>query len=286
MWSRFLSTPSARRATPKSSMLTHCHLHFYPRPPRGGRRAYGLIYNEWFRFLSTPSARRATHGMDGAERHRDISIHALREEGDWPSIGTVPPEEAFLSTPSARRATVTRAIKEQWPTYFYPRPPRGGRRLCRLRRRPTMSISIHALREEGDTPTRIPASTHTYFYPRPPRGGRLGRTTSIETLEKFLSTPSARRATAFVIFVITPFGIFLSTPSARRATHRRGRPASSRSDFYPRPPRGGRRRHRPACRLQYDFYPRPPRGGRPGLPRRHGRHPEISIHALREEGDP
>ena len=37
---------------------------------------------------------------------------------------------------------------------------------------------------------------------------------------------------------------------------------------------------------QADFYPRPPRGGRPGLPRRHGRHPEISIHALREEGDP
>ena len=34
------------------------------------------------------------------------------------------------------------------------------------------------------------------------------------------------------------------------------------------------------------FNPRPPRGGRPGLPRRHGRHPEISIHALREEGDP
>ena len=33
------------------------------------------------------------------------------------------------------------------------------------------------------------------------------------------------------------------------------------------------------------FNPRPPRGGRPGLPRRHGRHPEISIHALREEGD-
>ena len=24
----------------------------------------------------------------------------------------------------------------------------------------------------------------------------------------------------------------------------------------------GDRRHRPACRLQYDFYPRPPRGGR------------------------
>ena len=34
------------------------------------------------RFLSTPSARRATpHRRDRHER-RDISIHALREEGD------------------------------------------------------------------------------------------------------------------------------------------------------------------------------------------------------------
>ena len=33
---------------------------------------------------------------------------------------------------------------------FYPRPPRGGRRLgCRLRQRQDW-ISIHALREEGD----------------------------------------------------------------------------------------------------------------------------------------
>ena len=43
-------------------------------------------------FLSTPSARRATHSVDGTERHRDISIHALREEGDsnsrsFPTIG-------------------------------------------------------------------------------------------------------------------------------------------------------------------------------------------------------
>ena len=56
--------------------------HFYPRPPRGGRRA---ARNEGARtvgFLSTPSARRATEYNE---------LTALLAE--------------FLSTPSARRAT-------------------------------------------------------------------------------------------------------------------------------------------------------------------------------------
>ena len=36
------------------------------------------------------------------------------------------------------------------PANFYPRPPRGGRRLPALDRVATHLISIHALREEGD----------------------------------------------------------------------------------------------------------------------------------------
>ena len=79
-------------------------------------------------------------------------------------------------------------------------------------------------------------------------------------------------------------------------------------NFYPRPPRGGRRRSsQRACRSRSDFYPRPPRGGRlcPVWPRRgewsflstpSARRATdvkataynkalISIHALREEGD-
>ena len=34
-----------------------------------------------------------------------------------------------------------------------------------------------------------------YFYPRPPRGGRHGVLSYGPSLDKFLSTPSARRAT-------------------------------------------------------------------------------------------
>ena len=62
--------------------------------------------------------------------------------------------------------------------------------------------------------------------------------------------------------------------------------AGELSNFYPRPPRGGR-----PCLLLFgsrtlmNFYPRPPRGGRltglDGI----ARTIDISIHALREEGD-
>ena len=79
-----------------------------------------------------------------------ISIHALREEGDMPILRACLVRCLFLSTPSARRAT--RAVMEtaQAIKNFYPRPPRGGRLAYRLRAQMFLSISIHALREEGD----------------------------------------------------------------------------------------------------------------------------------------
>ena len=125
--------------------------------------------------------------------------------------------------------------------YFYPRPPRGGRRTafstnsssrlflstpsarratiassCKLL--PYFIISIHALREEGDPALKA----------------------AMPAAQKFLSTPSARRATfdGPTIYREEPISIhalreegdccgllcflhhnrFLSTPSARRAT--------------------------------------------------------------------
>ena len=56
------------------------HKNFYPRPPRGGRQQFPLFWLILLLFLSTPSARRATQGR--GRRASDISIHALREEGD------------------------------------------------------------------------------------------------------------------------------------------------------------------------------------------------------------
>ena len=40
------------------------------------------VANEILKFLSTPSARRATRPEKGRGGTADISIHALREEGD------------------------------------------------------------------------------------------------------------------------------------------------------------------------------------------------------------
>ena len=101
----FQSTPSARRATFSSS---------------------SVLMSE--RFQSTPSARRATGDDHGRPLEAIISIHALREEGDFSGIGNVIGSVIFQSTPSARRATQQDQDREQ-----------VGR------------ISIHALREEGDS---------------------------------------------------------------------------------------------------------------------------------------
>ena len=169
----------------------------------------------------------------------------------------------FLSTPSARRATGGALQRHTRQGYFYPRPPRGGRHSPCVAWEQGHSISIHVLREEGDSaPVLLGRLLHN-FYPRPPRGGRL--------IAKVLAGRCA---------------IFLSTPSARRATTVLFRICAVLCNFYPRPPRGGRRgrcaRHvaaqvflsTPSARRATTgflpwttkpnyFYPRPPRGGRP-----------------------
>ena len=62
-------------------------------------------FNDTFRFLSTPSARRATGLVLVDLLEPAISIHALREEGDFIDASEFFVNGQFLSTPSARRAT-------------------------------------------------------------------------------------------------------------------------------------------------------------------------------------
>ena len=123
----FLSTSSARRTTAANGSSPRRPEHFYPRPPRGGRRAGSL----------------------DQLGESNISIHVLREEDDdggSPSSGKHgyfyprPPrggrlinffrcgeDQIFLSTSSARRTT-------RWVAQL------GEARI----------ISIHVLREEDD----------------------------------------------------------------------------------------------------------------------------------------
>ena len=102
-------------------------------------------------------------------------------------------------------------------------------------------ISIHALREEGDK-TRYKSEINQW---------------------RFLSTPSARRATSYYDPMLANLGI--SIHALREEGDDLMKSLCLRLIyFYPRPPRGGRRH----------------RWGQPDSCCR------ISIHALREEGDP
>ena len=79
-------------------------------------------------FLSTPSGWRATCTINANCPADDISIHALRVEGDGSTNAIAPLQVVFLSTPSVWRVT---------------HKPLGVKHVT--------VISIHALRVEGDS---------------------------------------------------------------------------------------------------------------------------------------
>ena len=176
----FLSTPSARRATFPAAIRCGCctiSIHalreegdaivrscasflpyFYPRPPRGGRPIMCLCCNVRQRFLSTPSARRATSSQPISVKSHDNFYPRPPRGGRRNALTSSLTLASFLSTPSARRATRTAEATSL---------------IC--------TISIHALREEGDFYPRRETTGHADFYPRPPRGGRLTYTGSTQS---------------------------------------------------------------------------------------------------------
>ena len=258
----FLSTPSARRATYNGSMFTksfeisihalreegdarrptnrHSGTKFLSTPSarRATRDAVEGIKGR--KFLSTPSARRATLQICLFVKSFFISIHALREEGD---------ETGFSGTEILRN--------------FYPRPPRGGRRYRINKELLGTTISIHALREEGDAGRGIAAARPGDFYPRPPRGGRRVFLLISRRVEKFLSTPSARRATA--VFLRLSTEMIISIHALREEGDGRCFPADygEAISIHALREEGDAITSRSFSSLGY-FYPRPPRGGRPG----------------------
>ena len=213
---RFLSTPSARRATNRRSagiqyQTISIHalreegdagshfgaregIYFYPRPPRGGRQ------NRWF-------------GQSGPE---PISIHALREEGDLCQ---------FLHRHNYHN--------------FYPRPPRGGRPAWERQKQPRYLFLSTPSARRATFSAALWDVRIANFYPRPPRGGRPRSRTPEKRADRFLSTPSARRATAghgarhggqpISIHALREEGDCAPTAGYLILEH-----------FYPRPPRGGR----------------------------------------------
>ena len=270
--------------------------NFYPRPPRGGRPpAVARGY---------PSAKISIHalreegdvGGDPALGLFGISIHALREEGDAGPQLRERPER--ISIHALREEGDEEGPKVfRLKTNFYPRPPRGGRPLTvRLSARRATgfikflhgieSISIHALREEGDHTSNAKTPIVYNFYPRPPRGGRpfrdgrpdLLRCISIHALreEGDAAAPTGCLCAKISIHALREEGDPFNYEGKLRdflisihALREEGDFSLSGVTF-----------------VHFDFYPRPPRGGRP-VQHRSGQAAakEISIHALREEGD-
>ena len=207
-------------------------LHFYPRPPRGGRRARPAPTRTSMVFLSTPSARRATLiAKHGSPSKGDFYPRPPRG-GRLSDVQSAPPAPAPLSTSSTCRVYTMHKN-------FYPRPPRGGRQLFPLfwlilllflstpsARRATnlyrfiadfCVISIHALREEGDM-VSLPLVHHLVISIHALReeGDRIHshkrypRPISIHALREEVDALAAHAVAVRLIF--------LSTPSARRAT--------------------------------------------------------------------
>ena len=103
-------------------------IDFYPRSPRGERQSARTLFCSATRFLSTLPARGAT---------KRVSTETVKAE--------------FLSTLPARGATGAIINLFQDVRNFYPRSPRGERRV---------------------SPALYPVFS-TDFYPRSPRGERL-----------------------------------------------------------------------------------------------------------------
>ena len=168
----FLSTPSARRATRAAAPCRFPSPYFYPRPPRGGR----------------PRPER------GSRQRQRISIHALREEGDGrtsrrrskpanfyprpPRGGRLDRQSVaaqilgFLSTPSARRATHSSTVRLSGGAFLSTPSSRRatlGRTVTKVKRRDFYPRPPHGGRRHSDQGEQ--GSRHN-FYPRPPRGGR------------------------------------------------------------------------------------------------------------------
>ena len=213
--------------------------HFYPRSPRGERQypnhkhlaksqflstlpARGAtcryVFNHFLaQFLSTLPARGATSVILSKLSCYLISIHAPREGSDG--------------------KTLCRLLVA---SYFYPRSPRGERRLDFLDFGAPFGFlsTLPARGATGKTLCRLLVAS--YFYPRSPRGERPAAWASRSTCCIFLSTLPARGAT----MVICPL-------------------AGRIINFYPRSPRGERPElYRDSVCPAGHFYPRSPRGER------------------------
>ena len=126
----------------------------------------------------------------------EISIHALREEGDVPPMVRPSTTMYFYPRPPRGGRHQQTDSADCKTNDFYPRPPRGGRHHVPGVRHFLELISIHALREEGDAKAAYKWICWAISIHALREEGDLFTVAVAAGRDLFLSTPSARRATA------------------------------------------------------------------------------------------
>ena len=247
--------------------------YFYPRPPRGGRRE--KIGDRRLGGIISIHVPRVGDDRVRAIKARfaEISIHVPRVGDDDFAKPASVFVATFLSTSPAWGTTIIYLAEELGEIEFLSTSPAWGTTPCLRCRRGMRKISIHVPRVGDDPVVLVAPSLKTYFYPRPPRGGRRTERVEEGTATEFLSTspawgttlhPSRRRFFANTISIHVPrvgdddllldsrgqrFFISIHVPRVGDDAPSEWRKAR-RQNFYPRPPRGGRRhchRHRFRC---------------------------------------
>ena len=147
----FLSTPPSWVATNSGYIQCNICRGFYPRHPRGWRRA----------------------GDSGVAVHKFVSIHATLVGGDLLIQSTRKNNLLFLSTPPSWVATDLRHGRQLHRAVSIHATLVGGDTAARRRRCPPRWVSIHATLVGGDWQWRDIQKRIQRFYPRHPRGWRL-----------------------------------------------------------------------------------------------------------------
>ena len=193
-------------------------LYFYPRPPGGGR-PYHKRREMSIGFYFYPRPPGGGRPLAAPYRSGSSDFYPRPPGGGrrGKPVFAGFKLDKFLSTPSGWRATVKNLARAfNMSISIHALRVEGDRWWRKLFNQ--KSISIHALRVEGDKNGSGDRGDERDFYPRPPGGGRL------------------------VSFASRAFGVgFLSTPSGWRATTCSMPPIRRSLNFYPRPPGGGRR---------------------------------------------
>ena len=170
-----ISIHALREEGDQNSRIISFHgKYFNPRPPRGGRPcplrqspdepaiSIHALREEGdaqlpdrvaaLQKISIHALREEGDRAEGSHHQprAGISIHALREEGDSPTPTRASLSTTFQSTPSARRAT-TPVIAMISSNPFQSTPSARRATGAGRHRRAAGRISIHALREEGDS---------------------------------------------------------------------------------------------------------------------------------------